>query len=247
MIGIIEKSLHLDDYNLEAVFTPTIVNLLILDFVFTCAILPIAKDTIWWQTALAIVTSIAAAVVLTRFTMQLFRGVSRTIFEDTLYRKDRLCFPTTSMLLLNDKTNISQMMKKRVRDDLKSLYNIRLLTKTQEEADEMEARRTAKDAVGFIRRNVADSKDVMTHRKLKRYGMFRNFLGGAVFCLPLSFVCWLFDYYRTGVYNSIILSALVLYLLIVIVDFFIAKSAAEDYAETLINTFDNLNHNEAQY
>lgn len=38
MIGKIEKLLHLDDYDLEAVFTPAIVNLLILDFVFTCTL-----------------------------------------------------------------------------------------------------------------------------------------------------------------------------------------------------------------
>ena len=83
MIGKIEKLLNMDDYDLEAVFTPAIVNLLILDFVFTCTILPIAEETVWWRAALVIVASIAAAVVLTRFSMHFFRAVARFI-EDML-------------------------------------------------------------------------------------------------------------------------------------------------------------------
>lgn len=246
MIGKIEKLLKMDDYDLEAVFTPAIVNMLILGTVFTCTLLPIAENAIWWRPVLAIVAPLAAAVVLTRFTMHFFRGVSRTIFEDTLYRRDRLRFPTTSMLLLRDKsTDISMIMKNRVREDLKTIYNISLLSKAKEDADEMEARRTAKDAVYYIRKTVADNGDTMTRRKLKRYGMFRNFLGGAVFCLPLSVVCWVIDFSRIGESNPIILTALILYLMLVIIDFFITKSAAVDYAETLLTTFDKLNHDEA--
>ena len=246
MIGKIEKLLNMDDYDLEAVFTPAIVNMLILDIVFTCTILPIAENTLWWRSVLAIVAPLATAVVLTRFVMHLFRGVSRMVFEDILYRKDRLHFPTTSMLLLGDNsTSVSKMMKNRVRENLKTLYNITLLTKAKEDADEMEARKMAKDAVSYIRKAVTDSGDTMTRRKLKRYGMFRNFFGGAVLCLPLSVACWIIDFSRAGVGNPIILTVLILYLILVVIDFFITKSAAVDYAETLITTFDKLNHDEA--
>ena len=178
--------------------------------------------------------------------MHFFRAISRTVFEDTLYRKDRLRFPTTSMLLLADNTTaFSQVMKKRVRNDLKTLYNITLYTKAQEIADEMEARRTAKDAVSLIRKTVADSNDTMTRRMLKRYGMFRNFLGGALVCLPISIACWAIDFSRTGVSDPIILTVLSFYLLIVLVDFFITKSAAIEYADALLTSFDKINHNEA--
>lgn len=238
MIGKIEKLLRMDDYDLEAVFTPAIVNIFILDFVFTCTILPIAEDTIWWRTAIAIVASLAVVVVLTRFTMHIFRAIARFI-EGMLYRKDRLCFPTTSMLLYSDKS-ISKTMKKRIRNDLKAFYHLTLSTKAQEEADEMEARRAAKDAVALIRKTVADSKDVMTRRKLKRYGMFRNFLGGAVVCLPLCILCWAFDFSSIGASDPVVLTILFFYVLLVVMDFFITKSAAVDYAETLITTFDQL-------
>lgn len=244
MIGKIEELLNMDDYDLEAVFTPAVVNVLILDFVFTCTLLPFAENTEWWRSAIAIVGPLAASVVLFRFAMHLFREVARTTVESILYRKDRLRFPTTSMLLYND-SSISKVMKKRIREDIKAQYNITLSTKAQENADVMEARRIAKDAVALIRKTVADNKDAMTRRKLIRYGMFRNFLGGALFCLPLSALCWAFSYYLTGASNVSILFAILVYLIIVIVDYFLTKSAAVDYAETLITTFDKINHNEA--
>ena len=109
----------------------------------------------------------------------------------------------------------------------------------------MEARKMAKDAVYYIRKAVTESGDTKTRRKLKRYGMFRNFFGGAVLCLPLSVACWVIAFSRAGVGNPIILTVLILYLILVVIDFFITKSAAVDYAETLITTFDKLNHDEA--
>ena len=245
MIGKIEKLLNMDDYDLEAVFTPAIVNLFILNFVFLCTILPIAENMVWWHAVSTVVMSLATVVVFTRFTMHFFRAVARFI-EDLLYSKDRLYFPTTSMLLLGDSnTSISQIMKKRVRDDLKTSYNMTLLTKAKEETDEIEARRTAKDAVALIRKKVADSEDIMTRRKLKRYGLFRNFLGGALICLPLCILCWAIEIRLTGVGNPVVLTTLIIYLLLIVMFFFITKSAAVDYAETLITTFDKLNHDEA--
>lgn len=74
--------------------------------------------------------------------------------------------------------------------------------------------------------------------------MFRNFLGGALFCLPLSVICWAVSYYLTSASNVVILFAMLVYFIIVIVDYFLTKSAAVDYAETLITTFDKMNHNE---
>ena len=99
--------------------------------------------------------------------------------------------------------------------------------------------------MALIRKTVADSEDAMTRRKLKRYGLFRNFLGGALICLPLCILCWAIEFNRTGASDPVILTTLIIYLLLILVDFFITKSAAIDYAESLITTFDKLNHNEA--
>lgn len=246
MIEKVEKKLKMDDYDLEAVFTPTVINLLIAAFFIICTLkdtLLTAEATIWWQTAVVIVTPIAVEVILFRFFMQTFRESSK-LFESVLYRKDRLNFPTTSMLLLGD-NSISQLQKKRIRQVLKSKYNINLPSKAKEEANEMEVRRTVKDTVALIRKEVADSGDTMTRRKLKRYGTFRNFLGGALYCFPVCLACWLVSLCLSSSSVLALSIALAIYFVYSIVDFFLVKNTAVEYAESLITTFDKNNYDEA--
>ena len=173
--------------------------------------------------------------------MFITQGASK-FFEDINFGRDRLHFPTTSMLLLSD-NSIGQDLKKRVRRELKTLYNVRLCSKTSERANELEARKAAKDAVALIRQDVAKLYDDMMQRKLKRYGAYRNFLGGALFCLPISIICWAIGLTMSmsSIASTIIL---ILYAILAVVDYFLAKKAAVDYAENLLITFDKNNFNE---
>lgn len=221
MISDIAKRLEMDNYDLEAVFTPTIVNLLIPYFVFMSTLFPYMHNAYWWKSVITITTSLATVVIATRFVMNLFRATSR-IFEDILYRKDRLRFPTTSMLLFSDHS-ISQEMKMRVRNILMTKYNMKLCSKAKEKSDEMEARRTAKDAVSIIRTIVADTDNPMIRRKLIRYGCFRNFLGGAIYCLLFCIVCWAIDYTNSGNINTIITITIIIYVTIIAIVFFLLR------------------------
>lgn len=244
MIEDLEKKLNMDDYDREAVFTPAMVNMIIMVIVALCSFLDPGLSFMqsgWLQPIIRIVGTIAVAAVLTRFIMLITQGVSK-IFEDINYGRDRLYFPTTSMLLLND-NSIGQDLKKRLRLELKSLYNIRLCSKDIERKNELEARRAAKSAVAIIRQDVATLNDDLTQRKLKRYGTFRNFLGGALFCLPVSIICWAIGLTMpiSSIASSIVLF---FYVLITVVDYFLTRRAAIDYAETLLTTFDKNTYNE---
>lgn len=245
MIEDLEKKLNMDDYDREAVFTPAMVNMIVMVIIVFCSLSDTNLSFLesgWWQPIIKIVGTIAVAAVLTRFVMRITQGVSK-IFEDINYGRDRLHFPTTSMLLLND-NSIGQDLKKRIRLELKSLYSIRLCSKDIENNNELEARRAAKYAVAIIRQDVAALNDDLTQRKLKRYGAYRNYLGGALFCLPVSIICWAVG--LTVSISSIASSiVLILYVLITVVDYFLTKRAAIDYAETLLITFDKNNYNEA--
>lgn len=245
MIGKIEKALNMDDYDLEAVFTPAMVNILIMGFIIACCVVDSGNvmNSVWWQVVCQIIGSVAAAALLTRFVMNLFRAASH-LYEYIHYGKDRLQFPTTSMLLYNDKS-ISRERKKRVRLELKAHYNMSLCSKAQEETDETEARRVAKDAIALIRTAVADSGDTMARRKLKRYGTFRNFLGGALFCFPVATICGGLTIAQSGTDTTAIIVALSLYFAIIVVDYFLTGGAANDYADTLITTFDKITYHEA--
>ena len=244
MIEDLEKKLNMDDYDREAVFTPAMVNVIVMVIIVLCSFynssLAFMKSG-WWQPIIKIAGTIAVAAVLIRFIMFITQGASK-FFEDINYGRDRLHFPTTSMLLLSD-NSIGQDLKKRVRRELKTLYNVRLCSKTSERANELEARKAAKDAVALIRQDVAELNDDMMQRKLKRYGAYRNFLGGALFCLPISIICWAIGLTMSmsSLASTIIL---ILYAILAVVDYFLAKKAAVDYAENLLITFDKNNFNE---
>lgn len=247
MIEKIEKRLKMDNYDLEAVFTPAIVNILFMCLiaVWSCYDSDIitVDGAYWWAYAAESVGLVAVTAIVARFTMQIFRGTSR-FFEDINYGADRLHFPTTSMLLVNG-NDIGDELKKRVRHELKTIYTTSLFSKAKEQKDEQGARREAKDAVALIRKVVDESNDSTTKRKLTRYGIYRNFLGGAVFCLPISLGFWVLDLIHSGPRAMMILVAVLAYMTILCVDYVLAKRAATDYAEALMTTFDKINNNEA--
>lgn len=242
MIGKIEKILKMDDYDRDAVYTPAIINITIT-VIFIWYTLTDLYPSTWHIKFTAFFGSVAAVAIFTRFIMNLFRGISK-LFEDIHYGRDRLHFPTTSMLLLSD-NSISQDLKKRVRRELKSRYKITLLTKDSEATNEIEARRTAKDAVAAIKKTVAKSNDKLTKLKLKRYGQFRNFLGGAVFCIPFAIICTVISAVKYAPCAHLLFIINIVYVIVAFIDYFLTKSAATDYAETLITTFDQINHHEA--
>lgn len=238
MIEDLEKKLNMDDYDREAVFTPAMVNVIVMVIIVLCSFFKTSLALMqsgWWQPMIKIAGGVAVTAVLTRFIMLITQGTSK-VFEDINYGRDRLRFPTTSMLLLSDNSIVPDL-KKRVRRELKTLYNVRLCSKANEMKNEHEARRAAKYAVALIRKDVAELNDSMTKRKLKRYGAHRNFLGGALLCLPISIICWAIGLTMSvsSIASSIVL---VLYMIITVVDYFLTKKAAVDYAENLLITFD---------
>lgn len=242
MIDKIEKRLKMDDYDRYAVFTPAIINCTITAFIIWCTVADLYPTT-WGNRLLAIFGSAAVTAIFARFIMNIFREVSK-LFETIHYGRDRLYFPTTSMLLLSD-DSISQDLKKRVRRVLKSRFKITMPTKDSEVTNEIEARRTAKDAVALIRKTVANSEDMLTNLKLKRYGQFRNFLGGAALCLPSVITCTVLCAVNSVSCTPLLFIITLIYVIVAFIDYFLTKSAARDYAETLIITFDQINHHEA--
>lgn len=99
--------------------------------------------------------------------------------------------PTTTFLLHSDET-LSKVYKQKIRARIKEMFAIRLLSATEETADELEARRTIVDAVGYIRNKVKDGYMLLKYNIF--YGFWRNLVGGSVIglfiCLINCFVFW---------------------------------------------------------
>jgi hypothetical protein len=118
------------------------------------------------------------------------RLIGKGYFEKR-YFKDSLHMPTTTFLLHSDET-LSKVYKQKIRARIKEMFAIRLLSATEETADELEARRTIVDAVGYIRNKVKDGYMLLKYNIF--YGFWRNLVGGSVIglfiCLINCFVFW---------------------------------------------------------
>ncbi len=238
---IIEK-MGMDDYDREAVFMPAAINMVFVVLVVGCTLNDLGGINVgsaWWKLLISMLACIPISALLAKFLMHQFREWSKFI-EGWIF-KNGLYFPTTCMLLLTDKnTSIGEDLKKGVRAKLRNEHGVKLCTAEKELADEIEARKRAKDAVGIIRQEVAKSGDTMYRRKLIRYGQFRNLLGGALLCFMVMLIALIMDCIGRG--ESIVFISVVfgLYTIVVITDYFIVRRSAEEYAENLLITYNNL-------
>jgi type III secretory pathway component EscS len=110
------------------------------------------------------------------------RLIGKGYFEKR-YFKDSLYMPTSTLLLYSDQT-LSKAYKQKIRARIKEMFAIRLLSEADEEIDELEARRTIADAVGYIRNRVKDGYMLLKYNIF--YGFWRNLVGGSVIGL---FIC----------------------------------------------------------
>lgn len=240
MIKHIQKILNFDDYDMDAMFIPAVINLTAVFYfggIFLMNNSALIKADAVWKIVSVIASSPLISLVFARFLVDFFRGSSK-ILESVLYGKDRTRFPSTSMLLLKD-NSISRTLKSKIRGYLAD-RGFKLLSKAKEVSNEKEARLAARDAVGFIRKCVDEQDDTIYQRKLVRYGCHRNFLGGFMYCFPICVVLFAFNILNDDTYKNINIVVLVTYTVIGIIRFFLLKRSAIEYAECLFTSFDKI-------
>lgn len=108
---------------------------------------------------------------------ELFRYVSKKVFQSNLFRKDDTQMPTTQFLLWHD-TTLSKEIKMLVRNRVLQDYEYKMFTEEEEEKNEYEARLNIVGAVGLIRQSLRH--DLILEQSNYRYGFQRNLLGGLV-------------------------------------------------------------------
>lgn len=108
---------------------------------------------------------------------ELFRYVSKKVFQFKLFQKDETRMPTTQFLLWHD-TKLPQEMKRLVREKVLQDYNYQMFTDKEEDDNEHEARLNIVGAVGLIRQSLRQNS--ILEQSNYRYGFQRNLLGGLV-------------------------------------------------------------------
>jgi hypothetical protein len=184
-----------------------------------------------WQ----IVSDITVSFVLFFLLLQLSRLISKNVFEKIMFA-DRSLLPTTSYLMHLD-AYFSPERTIQIHKKIRSDFNIRLASKNEENANPIDARRLAAEAVDQIRSRVG--KGVLVGQHNAEYGFWRNLVGGAVIGQAFA----IFDLYfflkmmpnETAFWISAVLT--ILYSLTVVFSKQLIRSAGTAYARQLIQEY----------
>ena len=182
-----------------------------------------------WEALIIILPCSLVYSAIGYFARELFRSISKIIFQYKLFNEDETNMPTTDLLMFN----CSSFSKKYI---LKIMHKInadfKLVLKNEEEQleNEIEARKEIANAVQLIRNVTRDDKILLQYNI--QFGFLRNFMGGMVVAFVISFLLLLI--------SACLREPSILHLIICIVDiailissFTILKYRAKAYARQL--------------
>ncbi|HNX52691.1 MAG TPA: hypothetical protein PKI68_02990 [Pontiellaceae bacterium] len=180
-----------------------------------------------------IVENLSLSLIAILFLIHVQRGIAKHLFENRIFKAGKE-FPTTTMLLLSD-SFFSVEMKNKIRGKIETDFGIRLCPLEQEQANIEEAKKTIRDAVNLIRKQVKDGDKTLQYNI--HYGLSRNLIAGSIFAIPVSVLnAVLFGIHNpAGFYISLLMTAF--FSLTLIFNRKILIHYASAYAECLLSEF----------
>lgn len=181
----------INNYYLKARLFPTVLTsipALILYNKFVATLYHDKLDNIY--TALPTITNIIFSGAIVFLLVQINRFLSKEIFQ-RLYFKDEINMPTTNFLLKSN-NELETSIKQKIEDKIKSKFDISLLPKIEESADEPRARKLIATTVSQIRNVLRDNSLLLQHNI--EYGFFRNLIGGSFLAFVISLMIVVFSH-----------------------------------------------------
>ncbi|MEE9361413.1 MAG: hypothetical protein V3U92_02310 [Cellulophaga sp.] len=128
------------------------------------------------------VSDITISVAIIYLMTQINRFVSKELFQRAFF-KDEINMPTTNFLL-HSGTFFAENIKSSIREKIQEKFDIKLLTKSEEDENELEARKTIISAVAQVRNTTRDNNLLLQHNI--EYGFTRNLIGGCTIAVLIS-------------------------------------------------------------
>jgi hypothetical protein len=224
-----------DEYEIKARYIPCFISA-----IFPVHFLVLFLGVSFWETLTAnigwlMVANISLSLVVTLALIQLQSGIAKHWVEEGVFGEGGINFPTTNFLLFKD-AYLSKGMKVAIRKKIKEDFNFELMDEDQEGLDIDEARKTAREAVGLIRRSVG--KGIMTHHYNIRYGFIRNLIGGALWGLAGSVgaAAW-YGFEKNWQALTFFSICALIFLVLILSRKIILKKFACQYTEILFNEY----------
>lgn len=176
---------------------------------------------------------ISIPIIMTILLVYLQRGIAKHLFENRIFNSGK-DFPTSTMVLLSDNF-LSGEIKRKIRAKIKQDFNIELLNEKEEVKNLDEAKKTARDAVSLIRKQVKDG-DKTLHYNIC-YGLIRNLIAGALFAIPVAVVNVVLFSTKSQLWLLVNMLLAVFFSFLLIFNKRILTDLANAYAECLLSEF----------
>ena len=227
------KKQNKDDYTKYARVLPAIMAMILpcistISFVYH---LPgvnqfMAKElNLMWNTLILILPCSLIYGAIGYSSRELFRSISKIIFQYQLFGEDETKMPTTDLLLLS-KSPFSESYIKKIRQKVYDDFKIKIRGKI----NELEERKEIANVVQLIR-NVTRNDKILLQYNLQ-FGFLRNLMGGLVAAIVITIsIILLSIVFKTPIILHLILCTVELFALIF--SFLILKYRARAYARQL--------------
>lgn len=191
------------------------------------------------ETAWLLIQGVVCRTIILAFLMfpleVLIRRISKCWIEGVIF-KHGLAFPTTEFLLHSNEV-LSTELKKRIRDKVKSDFDLTLPSVSAEQKDEANARKRIAEAVRLIQKDVDKGRRIIDYNIV--YGFWRNLLGaailGVVMATALAFLACFVLNISWMVWTEIVLATLFIVLLLFRRP--LLRGPAEEYARSLLTEY----------
>lgn len=181
--------------------------------------------------------SVSILAAIGYFLREVFRSISKCIFQFPFFREDETKMPTTEMLLWKNNL-MSEQRHENISIKCYEMFNISLPSPQQENLNESQARLIIVDAVQQMRDSTRDNVILLQYNY--EFGFCRNYLGAALFDI-FFLVIWsiLNCHFQWMPQNALwILGGIVLFTMLL--SFISLKYRAKVYARALFTSFLNL-------
>jgi hypothetical protein len=162
------------------------------------------------------------------------RSISKWIFQFRYFKEDESYMPTTELLLWNN-SKFTDSYKKRIREKIKEMFNVKLCIKESEIKNELEARKLIAETIPQLR-NMTRDNDILFDYNCY-FGSIRNALGGCVVAMVILVVLFFINLKCAIIPILLLVVPFGLYLLCFILAKPLLKHFGYEYARKLYDAF----------
>lgn len=160
---------------------------------------------------------------------ELFRSISKIIFQYWLFNEDETHMPTTELLIFN-RSSFSKNYILRIIKKINTDFGLNLKRESEQLKNEIEARKEIANAVQLIRNKTRNDKILLQYNI--QFGFLRNLMGGIVVAFIISLLLFVLSL-CLGEPWLVHLLICIANILVLCCSFFILKYRARAYARQL--------------